>query len=372
MTKRFTLPHVVLTVVVRVSEASTASLMPRMEIPPAGTVNSEKEEKSMFDMLSNKKTLVLEIMGKIEDAGVALTAADEEKCKLEKEKNVLLRFQEDMIKALDDMRTPFLTDLDLDLLLAVEGGIEQMMDLMSQAHSRLERAQAEVFNQWKEYENLLSKIKEVQAIEKRIREVEEASRELSAILDAAHKNNEECSRLHSIVDTQQRSIEQTEKTLVACTSNMNWECKLDIMRAKTDHEKLEQVYQQVSLMQLSETDFVDRAEQKARLSVQNEDLEKRRIEILGKLESRLDIARGRARDTFQGENDLRQAERDAEAACQSLRARYGALHDRNETFEEELPAQALKFANEIGDLKIQLTERDAKVEVLQRRLAAMT
>eukprot|EP00397_Hematodinium_sp_SG-2012_P036230 GEMP01039093.1.p1 GENE.GEMP01039093.1~~GEMP01039093.1.p1 ORF type:complete len:268 (+),score=79.00 GEMP01039093.1:113-916(+) len=171
MTKRFTLPHVVLTVVVRVSEASTASLMPRMEIPPAGTVNSEKEEKSMFDMLSNKKTLVLEIMGKIEDAGVALTAADEEKCKLEKEKNVLLRFQEDMIKALDDMRTPFLTDLDLDLLLAVEGGIEQMMDLMSQAHSRLERAQAEVFNQWKEYENLLSKIKEVQAIEKRIREV---------------------------------------------------------------------------------------------------------------------------------------------------------------------------------------------------------
>merc|ERR1719494_644474 len=100
-----------------------------------------------------------------------------------------------------------------------------------------------------------------------------------------------------------------KEKLQQCAVQHNWECKLDVMKEKTHHKKLEHVYEQVSLMQLSDSEAKDLWRLKVELQVENERLEKERLELLQKLELRFDAARRRAQSTKAAEDDLMRAER---------------------------------------------------------------
>jgi len=371
MTKRFPLPTIMVTVKVRLPEACTTT-MSSLASATASTIHirsSEEEEKSLREMTRNKQAQIMELMGKIQDSGVALRAAEEEKRKYEIDKQSLLQMQDSMQRKLDDLRFPVLTDLDFDMMVSVPGGLEKMMHIMWQAQRRYENARAHVLDQWKEFEALQEHLEAVQLIENRIQEVASAGKEQSEALLQAQKANVECNRLQSLVSTQGNSIQLMEEKLKQCIVQHDWECKLDVMKEKTHHEKLEQVYEQVSLMQLSESEVKELGQLKVELQVENEKLEEKRLELLEALGSRFDAARHRARSTKSSEEDLLRAERYDEEEVSSLETNYEILLGREKALEDEMRQKALEYVKEIGDLKMELSHRDVQVMVLQRQLA---
>jgi len=350
-TKRFTpFSGLVLTVSVRLPRDAHAKDPTHQE--PADDL------RSLQHMGAKKKKLVTTLMAKIQDTGDALDAAEKEKRNLEDKKSMLLTAQGQMTKTLDDMCTPFLTDLDFDLLMSIEGGVGKMMHLMYTARGRLEHAQNDVLEQWKRYEGLQPSIQDVHALEKRIREVEEASQEQASMVTVVKGRYEECSRLRSVVHTQQASIERMEKTALRWKDGASWERKLEMIKEKTDHDRLEQLYQQVS-MDLPET-TTSHSALKSQLSIQNEQLDKRRMDLLCALETRYD-------SSTTSNALVLHAEKDAKEACQAFRTQYGCLLGRKEAFEGKIRQQGLEFTTKVVNLKKELADRDSELESLRFR-----
>jgi len=370
--KRFPLQDVLVTAILSLADPE-AAITVRSKGEYVGTVRQpisfEEQEQSVRTMTEQKQKQITEVMSKIQDTGVALQAAEVEKKKYEKEKEILLSQQEEMEKDIQEMCFPVITDLDMDLMLSIRDGMGKMMNIMWQAYARYYRERDRVLQQWQDFEATHPHIQEVKKLENRIAEVQNAGKQQSEVLLIAQKNNMECLRLRTLVQTQEYKIQKMEQSLQECSQKRDWESKFDVVKERAQYERLEQVYAQASMMQVPVKDVEKMSELRSKLQYEGDQLDEKRVELLSKLDSQFNMLRQKAELTKVGTEETWRAERKKQEEVWKLQENHKILEKRQIILEEELRIHALEYVKQISNLKLELTKKEVELSTLQQRIA---
>jgi len=353
------------------------ALVPVAQLPVA----TERTHFSVDDQLSRlhgmtrqKSDDIRMLARKLEQMQKALNALDAHRQELDHDRHALLQENGATERQLAELTEPLVTDLDFDLLLSLPGGIEKTMQLVTGAEVRWSRARDKVISLWGEYKQLQPQIEWVSQVQRRIQEIDAAHTEQQKAMRRAQERCREVANVEADVLHRQsmiRGLDQRARQAQGRAS-VPVEAALAISKERGKRDSLREVAAQLEILDrnlqpVSTSECNDCGTDRRDLALALQHGFERVASLLDEIE-----ALRRPEDFGPRLASCRRAGAEAAEAIEALKLRHEDLSRQAEALQVKGQDQELSFARTIAQLKIRLTETEAKSMELEKRLGLPT
>lgn len=305
----------------------------------------------------------LELVTKLQEWTRSLTKLERFQEELRKRKNEILERNLEAEAQLKNLETPNLTDLDFDVIMAVPGGIEKAMNYVSTAVRRCDSAREEVENIWHEFNRVLPSLQEARDTEKRLEEVQIASKELQTHLEAANveyakveRERQRCEDLQALIENLEERVEGTSGTTLARLELLQEESVATKLQGQAERlERAEEEYTREGYTNLRETLHKQIAERHKRVHIL--------VDEVTLLQERIERRRLGRPDT--PDQELLDRQHRAFMNEAQSKAELVWMRERRDALENQVNQQARSHAERVSALQLDLSAKEAHIQNLQ-------
>lgn len=315
-------------------------------------------------MNARQSEMVRELALKMEHRRAALDAAETHEADLKSERFALLEENEKYEKALQQKVNPVMTDLDMDLMLALPGGWSKVMHLLACADERARCAQDEVVDGWNKLQEAQETLNKTRPLVQRIADLEAAGEQQLQALKKAEDLQEERERIKEVARRQEKTVKHLQNSISSCGGGAggNSVAKLAVSRERATRDELREALARLEMSVQKPSEGAEKAKLEEELRLRSEKVTR----LVDALE-RHQFAQANPRISADGAG---QQVPDKIEAIEALQMQHESLQKRCIAVESQLREVAVGFAKEISKLKVDLADRDALVMELERRESA--
>lgn len=291
-------------------------------------------------------------------------------------------------RRLKDLREPDLTDLDIELMLSLPGGLAKLEHAFVSAEHRWRRARAGVIAQWQDFEKCKREVEASAPLRHSLRALQDVGREQQTLLAAARERFKEVQEARRTMHQRERRVRQLQQQLEELASRRELEgsaVEVELLFSKehTERVELREAGKRLELRAVARQRREHERELRGEPS--REDMARSLAEhstevlhVLGEIQRLQGLLSGAGR-TARAEA----AARDAAAACASTRSEASAheeaaalaelrceeLGRRADALQAEHQTRAMTFGRELAGLKVRLADGEARAQSLEVALS---
>jgi len=320
--------------------------------------------------MNKSKTSVLHTLVQSLDRDLtALGFAELSQNELEEQRSALLQENAGLDRELKDLTEPGLTDLDLDLMMSLRGGLERTSQVLIGAEVRWFNLRERVIGQWHKYEEAQRSATRTSQLHSKIDRLHAAHREQQKVLERATKQSAEVEQLRGTIDHQKQMVRNLQQRIKEAKNRGGARVELEfaLSKERSEHESLLEVATQLELRARQHSRSRPVTDTQARLLRHSAEKAEMLAAEIDRLQSQ--PVQGNVLELAQ---QVAERQASTQQAIEVLNDRLEELNLQEETVKQTSEAHARSLAQQRLALFVELAERDAtcaRLEELQSTLA---